>query len=696
MNRIAVFLLSMCLCFVPVVSFGSNAHEEEGIEEVLFWDIPVVVSSTLAELELHNAPSNMSVVTEKDIERTGLRTLLDVLENVPGLIVRDGYIGTHSLILRGIYSLNDKFKLLLNGHQIAEPMWGVFTEYFNMSLENVKQIEIIRGPGSCLYGTNAFAGVINVITKSPAEINGGKVAVKYGSYDTRLVDVVYGKAHKTFGFSLHVNSQQSDSSDISFEKDRLFGTPLTIAPGRINDAYKRNSVYVNCQAGKFEMTGVYVDSEIGMNLPELRYLTERRMDKFEEFWFLESKYKTSLSDRIIVQLKLSYDGMSFQEAGQFFPNGFVIPLDLDGDGDIEYFPNGTNVDFGYQSGMFGSELLLEARLSERNKLLLGFLYENTKTNDIYIKSEAHPLYLYNADGLLDVSDTHAWNKNAARHVTGVFIQDEWDIFIDWYLIMGARYDHYSDIGYSFNPRCGLVWHFNQDKKGILKLLYGSAFKAPNFSQLYNQNNPSLLGNPNLKPETLKSVELTGHYMLNQRFGMNGSIYHTKTNKLIYQSSTRDLSLPGGPKHYINKGKINVKGLEIGGKFFVHHNASFFVDYSYTDTHDKLNDTQTAWVPYNQFSMGWDISFNAHCHWNINLDHTGKIPREKGDNRVSLSDVSVVNTTFRLENQRRFDFYFSILNVFDEDVYTSAWLSDFPSSDMLNRGRMYSAGVSYAF
>ena len=98
----------------------------------------------------------------------------------------------------------------------------------------------------------------------------------------------------------------------------------------------------------------------------------------------------------------------------------------------------------------------------------------------------------------------AYLPNVHRTIGSLVAQDEWQLADHWQLTAGLRYDHYSDFGGTFNPRVALVWDINEQLTS--KLLYGKAFRAPNFAEQFTQNNPVVLGNRNLKPETINTYE----------------------------------------------------------------------------------------------------------------------------------------------------------------------------------------------
>jgi outer membrane receptor protein involved in Fe transport len=112
----------------------------------------------------------------------------------------------------------------------------------------------------------------------------------------------------------------------------------------------------------------------------------------------------------------------------------------------------------------------------------------------------------------------------------LFAQDEWKLARNWLATTGVRYDHFSDFGNTTNPRLALVWATTD--KITTKLLYGKAFRAPSFSELFATSNPLTLGNPNLKPETIDTYELALSHQLSSRLLYTANIYRYNIKDFI--------------------------------------------------------------------------------------------------------------------------------------------------------------------
>jgi iron complex outermembrane receptor protein len=686
-------------------SVSCFAQLENSWEEILFMEIPRVTTATLNDRNILTAPSTMDVITEERIEASGAWSLMEILETIPGITVKKNRWGFELITLRGISPSvsNDKITLAVNGHPISEVMWNSFSIFYDIPLENVKQIEIMRGPASFLYGTNAFSGVINVITKKAADIDGAALDVKVGAFDAWSGDLSYGTMLGDLEIALNLNHYRTDGPSLTLERDGLFPAPFSAAPAEMTEAGETSRIFLDLKYGNFRLQTAYTDSESQSPIGQ-SFLTQDEETKYYEFGYIEASYDFPVSDTLEIRTKVSFDRMDYHDAGDLFPYGFTIlqdvngdgvpdPVDVDGDGRIETWPEGIYTDFGFTDNQVRTEILFDWQSAESNRFLLGVFYETYESEDVYAVGNAHPIYLIRFDAVSDLSHPSlVWNKQADREVYGAFFQDEWYFTPEWYLIFGTRYDHYDDFGSSVSPRAGLVWDTNR-RGGVFKLTYGSAFKAPNFTQLYNQNNPSLVGNPDLDAETLESIEFSWHNVFRDQWHLGTNFYYLETEDLIDRSETRDFTLPLGPQFYENRGETEVYGAEIRCRYSWGYRNYLFATYDYTHAENMLTESDVPWVPEHQANLGVNLFLNERFNWNLEMDYTGERPREYGDPRTPVKDHVVLNTTLRFEQKNGWDVYVRVENLTDEDVVAPSTVALYPQSDMPRPGTTWLAGAS---
>ena len=186
----------------------------------------------------------------------------------------------------------------------------------------------------------------------------------------------------------------------------------------------------------------------------------------------------------------------------------------------------------------------------------GFRYEGMTASDSRNYGYGVPLPPVVGGTLTNVTGTSlAYLPDVHRTVTSLVAQDEWQITADWQLTAGVRYDDYSDFGGTFNPRVALVWDINEQITS--KLLYGKAFRAPNFVEQFTQNNPVVLGNKNLKPETINTYEWALNYRPSSSLSTAVNLFYYQINDLV--SQVPDPS--GLTSTYQNSGNQNGYGSE---------------------------------------------------------------------------------------------------------------------------------------
>lgn len=157
---------------------------------------------TRHETPVSKAPGIVGVITAEEIKHLRYRTLAEILRIVPGFeILKGGGFGDIIPAVRGLISAS-KVRLMINGHLVNNPLGGgAFRIFDDFPVENIKRIEIISGPGSAVYGENAFSAVINIITFDAKDIGCVKVSGGYGSFDTREGSIVFGETHGKFEIS---------------------------------------------------------------------------------------------------------------------------------------------------------------------------------------------------------------------------------------------------------------------------------------------------------------------------------------------------------------------------------------------------------------------------------------------------------------------------------------------------------------
>jgi iron complex outermembrane receptor protein len=194
-------------------------------ELLIFEEVPIVITAAKYEQPITEAPATISVVTAEDIKQSGSRDIQEALRNLPGIEVMVSKASQIDVGVRGDNaSLYNRLLVMVDGRSVYQDFYGM-TEwpFLEIGLEEIKRIEVIRGPGSALYGANAFTGVVNIITKTPEEMKGNRVVSGIGNYHSRYFDMYNGNGAEDWSYKASTGwreinrwqNQDEDSLDVA-------------------------------------------------------------------------------------------------------------------------------------------------------------------------------------------------------------------------------------------------------------------------------------------------------------------------------------------------------------------------------------------------------------------------------------------------------------------------------------------------
>ena len=495
------------------------------------------------------------VVTADEIQKYGYRSLADILESVRGFYIT--YDRDYSFVgVRGFGRLgdsNNRILVLIDGHQINDNVFGepyLGTEFL-VDVDLIERVEIIRGPSSSLYGADAFFAVINVITRKAPQLKGVEVSfapASFGTYDGRAS---YGGQYRGLDVMLSGTFYNSRGATLFFPQ---FDSPAT------NYGVTRNTDYESFQHilatisfHGFTLQGLFSARDKGV--PTAYYgalFNDPRTQNFDYHQYFDLSYQHSFGDTWNFTARTSYDQARLQA-----PVAYSTGL-----------PDGsTTVDtYSFRGNWWNSEAKVNWTLFKKHKITLG-----TQVMDNLRQDQGD----YTAIGNTFVADP------ASSVIWAFYAQDEFAITHTLSLSAGLRYDHYSYFGGTTNPRLGLIYHpFHPT---TLKLLYGTAFRAPEPFEMSPDYGPFYDNNLQLKPETIRSVEGVVEEALGQHFTLEGSVFRNWIDNLI----SIETNPADGQSIYENSGGVNATGVEVelDGRFAggLQGRAS----YSYTDTEQPV-------------------------------------------------------------------------------------------------------------
>jgi len=227
------------------------------------------------------------------------------------------------------------------------------------------------------------------------------------------------------------------------------------------------------------------------------------------------------------------------------------------------------------------------------------------------------------------------------------------------LTAGVRHDNYSEFGGTTNPRAGLVWGFLENAD--LKLLYGRAFRAPDFAELYTDNNLANMGNPDLDPETIETYEAGVIFRPSNNFSIDLNYFYNKIDDLIFIDSS------SSPGLFSNGGKQEVDGIELVLRGKYTPDNYWQLAYTHQDPRDRETGEELPDVPSNRASGSINYGLTKYINLHTDILWTDKRPRQSGDTRDDTPAYTTVDIAVTAKNfYKTLEIQGTIHNLFDED------------------------------
>lgn len=505
----------------------------------------ITVASRYAQT-VRQVPFTVTVVSDEEIRRYGYRTLADVLRATAGVYLSVSREGRTLGWLRGITANdNNKILLLIDGIPFYD---GVYThawldEY--IPLTHVRQIEIIKGPGSVVYGTNAFAGVINVVTYGAGEVDGGFARAESGSFSRRGAAAVAGHRLGEQGAiraTVRALSLEGDGMDrtpdggynIHARNPRqAFHAGLDMRLGNLTLRYNhidyQHTYFVNSQD---DLLSVFTESADEMSL---RYSNDFASALYE--------FRPSRSLQIQPYVYAQYHN----NPGSY---GYIEGVDFS---EIER----VLVDTTKNTERYGAGVQTRLRLGPKHVTIGGFGVELDRvvsiSDRVFLNGNGEP----ETPSAFRAEPALIWNRFG-------FVQHTYTA--SWWLELtgGIRLDAHSYAGIFPSPRVGALIVTDN---GVIKLLYGRAFRAPNARELLvkvepddNGDNPFTSGNPNLESEKVDTFELEFSGDPNEVLSLRGALFASQIQDAIAKVSSDDRPSLGN-EYYANTRGSQVAGFE---------------------------------------------------------------------------------------------------------------------------------------
>jgi len=526
------------LCVLAFLLLGlglapsSHANDEKAEPEALSLEDILNLKTNLASgkaLTTRESPAVITILSREEIQAVGARDMIDVLMLVPGFNFCSDVWGLVGLSFRGFYGIGEK--VMVDGAPWDERLYGNLGFGNHFPVQQIERVEIIRGPGSVLYGGQAEFAVVNIVMQHGAEIDGVSVAVSDGetgnTFGHRNLNASVGKkfskdfsiyASTFVGYSHRSDQNYTDNSGISYQ----------MAP---NSAI--NSLFAQLGADyKDASLRLIVDHYVNMERDQYGYSLPYAISDTFDTYDLNAKYPVHITPNFTLTPKV--------ELSRQYP-WRVDDMTLDSAG------NATE-----------SKIRLDqvtANLSG-NYALADFLHL-TAGLEYYWDTADYDLLADNVVALAPTSDVVL-----NFHDTSVFAEALWENpYVN--VTLGGRYEQHSQAGSSFVPRLVLTHTFD---KFHFKAMVDKAYRPPMIE--------ALRISPNILPENALSTELEVGYMFSPKFFVSANVFDLSlANAVIYQFDATGA-------HYVNAGNTETQGFELEGKYrdswgFLTANYSFY-------------------------------------------------------------------------------------------------------------------------
>jgi TonB-dependent siderophore receptor len=652
-----LLIISTILMLLPL----HNTSATEKYESICLE--PITVTASRCERKISHTASNINIISSEEIKQSYTDNIPGLLQNIEGIHVYDtsGAGTSPRMNMRGFWGGMSSHQLVLIDGIPQNKSEDKLIDWNLISLNNIKQIEILKGSTSAFYGENAMAGVINIITKSPSFIPQADLSTAYGSFNTQNYNL---SASTTLG-------------EIGY---------LLSASRKSTDGFRRHNDYDDFHLnGKLNWDSKIANLDLSLNYHEKKrgaqawQLTEEQLDQDRRNARPGTENDKGKDEKIQVGLTLNKDisqnqkikstlYTQNQESDSFYTNTSLTTTEQIKDETVY--------------GLLSQYTLNYDMLNLSHCLTLGIDLEK---NEFDLQKYSAP---YQTRGSIQ-SD-----YSVSREKIGPFIQNEID-FDSLTLIGGLRYDlvkfnfknfvndnlskkrNLSDI----SPKLGLVYRYNE--KSNIYTNYSYAFRTPTLAQIFTYDT----SNPDLNPEEAANYELGIRHYFNPKFKSNISVFYTDLkNEITYENQT-----------YTNIGQTSHAGIESHLDYQLSKEVSGFLTYTYLrakyETGDN-DDNYLAHIPKHTGNLGicwdWDSGLKAKAI----LNYTGSSYLDEA-NTSKLSDFTTVDTklSYTINN---WSTYLSISNILDKEYNLYGYLSGGTKKFNPAPGRTFTLGINTNF
>ena len=657
-----LFAPGLLVCqLAPAASAQTSPPPDVGamsIEDLL--EVQVISTASKFSQEVREAPASITVITADEIRRYGHRTLADSLRSVRGFYTtydrNYSYVGMRGFARPGDY--NTRMLLLVDGHRLNDAIFDMapIGTDFPIDISLIHRIEIIRGPGSSLYGTSAFFAVVNVVTRTGASRSGLQVEAQAGSLATRRATASFGRLFASGRELLLAGTGYRSAGQTRLHYPEL-GTSVPGSGMAIDlDHDESSNVFGSLSSGRFSIRAGAGHRR--KQIPTASYGTvfgDDREATVDDRAFLNVVRDGPLGRGWSATARLAYDYYGY--SGDY-------PTDYGDDG-VVVFKDASD------AHTVTGEVTARKRVARTHFVTAG----------VEVRRQIHN-HQQSSDNSGDVLNVMAPGTNV-----GVYVQDEVRIF-SWLLgNVGARVDRLPAFGLHATPRAALV--VLPRPQTSVKLLYGRAFRAPNAYELHYYNAVLDGAFPKLRPEQVQSTEIVWEESLSRHVRTTVTAFRYDAERIIEQRRLATGSL--NQIYFANVSNIVGTGVEAEVEARLSNGISTRVSQTFARVRDPRTAAAVSNSPAHVSKFGLQIPV-PHLFLSLEGQYVGERLTLTGE---TLGGFFTPNITLTSADDRRIGVSLGVYNAFDH-AYADPGAEEHLQQAIRQDGRTVLARVRVAF
>ncbi|MEH6345735.1 MAG: TonB-dependent receptor [Bermanella sp.] len=674
-------MIKQLLAFISLLPlFGSIQAQQAmdffslSLEELMHIEI---TGPTLTPQELKVSPSAVTVFSQGQLEQMGINTLDELVNIVPGFqAYRSGQSPSRSPITargRRIGSPSPEILVIIDGQRLDDPRSHSFTNILpKFPLKHIKQVEFIRGPGSAIYGSNAMMAIINIMTRKDEN----ELSASVGNNNMRQVDLLSSQSLNNINLNFYAHIEKDDGEEYQVQ-DGFSNTMITT-----DDPQQWLDLNLKLDWKNSALNIIHLNHD-SSNFYELGNLSNDFNEHSGQFSAISIKQKFNWSSfQSFAWLSYSESGTEFKAQlsanGSFSPisnpsssEPLLVEVDFTGVREVRALWHNDweiNTSSSFQFGVEHREISVP-KVTAGNNFDVGQLVSGIR-----------PIQYYNS-----IKETTVIQLKSSRNIGGIYGQYQNEFSPGIHLILGSRYDDFSGVGSKVSPRIGLVTELS--KHHTIKALYGEAFRAPSEGELGLTNNPVIIGNPNLKAETVQTLDLIWLGEWPSIFFSLGYFENKFEDSIVLQPTDTGL------RKYGNQDEDPSKGIEFEISFEpIEH---WLLRGSYTQLLENSNTSNNESDEMTSVLMNYSLN-----KWNANLvavHHGSRITADENedDNEKTINSYWLLFSKIEYQYTQNINLNLQARNLLNED-YTTPSRSGNAINGVPNRGRELSLGVNWLF